>query len=86
MIKFQGKVIHSIDLKTKLHIYILTVLYSLKHTQTHTHLWLFSKFSCSGVPNGVHVQDLNLLEERNILVSSGDLREEWDSARMVAAV
>lgn len=38
MIKFRGKVIHSIDLKTKLHIYILTVLYSLKRTQTHTHL------------------------------------------------
>lgn len=32
-------------------------------TYTCTNLWLFGVFSGSGVPDGVHVQDLHLLEE-----------------------
>lgn len=33
------------------------------HTYTCTNLRLFGVFSGSGVPDGVHVQDLHLLEE-----------------------
>lgn len=33
-------------------------------THTHTNLGLFGVFSCSGVPDGAHVQNLHLLEDK----------------------
>lgn len=39
-----------------------------KHTHI-TNLWLFGVFSCSGVPDGAHVQNLHLLKDRQTSVS-----------------